>query len=270
MKLRAAALVLAAAIALAAPSAAQTAAPSPSPLPTPVAFSAQAHANVVVTTQSGTFDGTATLGVTQRTGLLRIDVISVKSESLPLPPVTATIVLDRRANTFTVWSDATKKYLTRPFLPHAAPSGSPNPSPKPGTSRAAAGTSPFAKLDVLEMSIKLTGHTSTAGLATTGLAFDMQVRKKGDAAASHVTATTQLADDYLAFPVSIDAAVEPGASGFGAKLAYAVDQFTRSVPPATQFTVPKGYTQARSLFEVVLPQHQPVNAVPGSSPSPRP
>ncbi len=83
--------------------------------------------------------------------------------------------------------------------------------------------------------MKLTGHVVTAGVATTGLSFDMQVRNKGDKATSHVTATTQLADEFAAFPMTLDVSVEPGAAPFGAKLAYVVDDLVHALPPAARF-----------------------------------
>jgi len=133
------------------------------------------------------------------------------------------------------------------------------------------GTSPFANLDVLSVTLKLTGHTTTAGLPTTGLSFDLQVRKKGDTALSHVTALTQVADEFAAFPMTIDVSVEPGAAPFSAKLGYAVDELTRSAPPATSFRVPAGYKEAPSLFDVIFPGRSGGwMRVRSPSPSPKP
>jgi hypothetical protein len=132
------------------------------------------------------------------------------------------------------------------------------------------GSSPFAKLDVLEASLRLTGHTTTAGLPTTGLAFDLQVRKAGEQAASHVSATTQLADEFAVFPVTLDVALEPGAVPFSAKLAYAVDDLTRSLPPLTRFTIPAGYREARSMLNVIFPGGMSGIPMPGRPASPLP
>lgn len=244
--------------------------PAPTPAPTPIAFSARAHANLTVTAQGGTYSGAVELGVAQRVNLTRIDVLSVKSDSFPVPPITATVVIDRRANTLTVWSDATKQFRVQSFLPRAAAS----PTPRAGaTPRATAtprppqaGTSPFSKLEVLDVSLKLTGHTTTAGLPTTGLAFDLQVRNKGDAATSHVAATTQIADEFAVFPMTLDVSIEPGAAPFSARLSYAVDDLTRSLPPLTRFAVPAGYTQAKSLLSVIFPRG--LNTVRPPSPMP--
>jgi hypothetical protein len=123
---------------------------------------------------------------------------------------------------------------------------------------------------VLDVSLHLTGHTTTAGLATTGMAFDLQVRNKGDAATSHVTMTTQLADEFAAFPMTLDVSLEPGTAPFSAKLAYAVDDLTRGVPAATRFDIPAGYAEAPSLLGVIFPQRRAVSPGPARSASPRP
>ena len=253
---------------------AQTPKPSPSPAPTVVAFSAHAHANVTVVTQGNTFSGSLQLGVAQRTNLTRIDILSVKSDTIPIPPLTVTAVIDRGANTLTVWNDATKQYRMQPFLPRAAasasPRPSPSPSPRPSSSPRAGlfprGRSPFADLDVLSLTLKMTGHTTTSGLPTTGLSFDLQVQRKADKLPSHVVATTQLADDFPVFPMTLDVSVEPGMAPVNAKLSYAVDDLTRTAPPLEHFKVPAGYTEASSLLGVIFPGR----FVPMPSPSPSP
>lgn len=262
-----------------APAGAQTAAPSPTAAPTPISFTAHAHATVTVVTENGTFGGTAQLGMAQRTNLTRIDVLSLTSDSVPIPPIAVTAVIDRTANTVTVWNDTTKLYRVQPFIPRPAATATPRASATPRPSpRASAtprppqrGTSPFANLDVLSVTLKLTGHTTTAGLPTTGLAFDLMVQRKGDKGPAHVTATTQVADEFTAFPVTIDVSLEPGATPFSAKLGYAVDDLTRGIPPATTFTVPAGYKEAPSLLGVIFPGRTPGGrtAVPSPSPSPR-
>lgn len=277
---RVAVWVMLSVLAVAGRAAAQSPAPSPAAAPAPAAFSAHAHANVTVTTASGTFGGTAQFGVAQRATKTRIDLLSVKSDSFPVPPISVTAVIDRGANTITLWSDSTKLYRVQPFIPRLPASASPRPSatpspratasPRASASPAVRGTSPFAKLDVLAVSLKLTGHTATAGLPTTGLAFDLQVQNKGDKAQTHVTATTQLADDYAVFPMTIDASVEPGGGSFNAKLNYAVDDLTRGLPPATAFDVPAGYREAPSLLGVIFPRRPAAGSTHSPSPSPSP
>jgi hypothetical protein len=244
---------------------AQTAAPrpaaSPSPAPTPLAFTARAHANVTVGTGDRTIGGTAVLGMSQRANLTRVDVISVTADAIPLPPISVTFVIDRNARTVTAWSDATKKYYVQRMSP--APSPGPTSTPKP--QGVFTGTSPFAKLDVLDVSIKLTGHTTTAGIPTSGLAIDAHFGKKGSTNVTHATATMQLADEYGAFPLTIDVLLDPGASSTGIKLSYAVDEMTRAIPAAAAFSVPAGYAQATSIMAVVFRASAPTGQ---ASPAP--
>jgi hypothetical protein len=127
----------------------------------------------------------------------------------------------------------------------------------------------------------MTGHTTTAGLPTTGLAFDFQVQGRNDRAPTHVTANTQLADDFAAFPMTIDASAEPGSGTFNARLSYAVDDLTRGLPAASMFVVPAGYTKVDSPFQVLFaggggmrPSGPASSGAPGpaatSSPAPAP
>jgi hypothetical protein len=249
-------------------SGAQTPSPSPSPVPTPVAFSAHAHGNATFVMQSGTYSGTVQLGLAKRANLTRVDVLSLKSDSFPVPPISITVVLDQAARKFTAWSDATKLYYVQslsPF-PSPTPAGSPSTSPSP---RPRGGTSPFSKLEVFEMTMKLIGHTMTLGVPTTGMSFDLQVRNKGDKGTSHMTATTQLADDFAAFPMTADVSVEPGASPLSAKISYAVDDLSRAAPPAAFFAVPAGYREATSLIGVIFPGRPTATQKPSPKPTPR-
>lgn len=65
-------------------------------------------------------------------------------------------------------------------------------------------------MDVLSLTLKMTGHRTTSGLPTTGLSFDLPVQRKVDNMPSLVTATTQLADGFAIFPMTLDVSVEPG------------------------------------------------------------
>ena len=227
---------------------------SPAPSPSPLAFAARAHADVTVDAQGRTMTGNALLGLSMRARLVRVDVLSVKTDAMTLPPIAVTLVIDRGANTVAVWNDVTKVYHVQSFLPSRSASPSPRPSAAPKASVQPQAASPFSKLDVFAMTIKLIGHTTTSGMPTTGMSFDLQVAKKGDKVPSHVTVTTQLADDYAAFPVSAEVTVEPGAAPFRANASYAVDEVTRELPPLSRFEVPAGYADAGSLFAVILPR----------------
>jgi hypothetical protein len=226
---------------------------TPAPSPSPLALAARAHADVTVDAQGRTMTGNAVLGLSMRDRLIRVDVLSVKTDAMTLPPITLTLVIDRGANTIAVWNDVTKLYHVQSFLPGRSASPSPKPSAAPKASAAPQATSPFGKLDVFAMTIKLIGHTTTSGMPTTGISFDLQVAKKGENVPSHVTVTTQLADEYAAFPVSAEVTVEPGAAAFRANAVYAVDEVTHEPPPLSRFEIPSGYADAGSLMRVILP-----------------
>ena len=225
---------------------------TPSPSPTPLAFTARAHADITVVTTDRTITGSAVLGMSQRANLTRVDVISLKTDVIPLPPISATFVVDRSARTVTAWSNVTKRY----YVSRMSPSPSPGPATTPKPQGLFVGTSFLAGLDVMDVSVKLTGHTTTAGIATSGLAIDAHFAKKGSTNVVHGTATTQLADDYGAFPLTIDVALDPGGAQ-SLKLSYAVDELTRAVPAATGFRVPAGYAKATSMIGVVLNSKRP-------------
>ncbi|HTD37538.1 MAG TPA: hypothetical protein VK669_08480 [Candidatus Limnocylindrales bacterium] len=250
---------------------------TPSPVPTPSGFTAHSHANVNFVSSGNTLNAVGRFAVAQRGGLTRIDILSVSSDSFPLPPVTGSAVIDHTARTVTVWNDTTRLYYVQSFVPSVLggraspspaprPSATPRPSPRPRRSAPPRG-SPFRDLQVLSVSLKMTGHTTTVGLPTTGLAFDLQVQGKNDRTPTHVTANTQLADDYAIFPVTFDASVEPGSGSFNMKVSYAVDDLTRTLPPTTAFTVPAGYTKASSLMGVFFPGRN-VRPAPSSSAAP--
>jgi hypothetical protein len=241
---------------LALPAGAQT--PVPAPSPSPLAFAARAHADATVDMQGRTLTGDAQLGLSMRANLTRVDVLSVKSDAMPLPPITVSLVIDRTAHTITAWNDVTKLYHVQSFLPTGSASASAKPSPTPkasGVPKAAPqAASPFGNLDVFAMTVKLTGHTTTGGVPTTGMSFDLQVAKKGETVPSHVTATAQLADEYAAFPMSIQISVKPAAAQFQANVVYAVDALTHDLPPLSRFEVPSGYADAGSLIGVIMPR----------------
>jgi hypothetical protein len=275
------------AVACATTAVAQTPSAAPSAIPTatpgPRGFTAQAHATGTAVMSGRTVTANVRLAVAQRAALVRVDVLSLTSDAFAIPPVTATLVIDHAARTVTAWSDSTHRFHVQKIevpsmIAAATPAPRPSVSPRPRPSRSpsprqrAPSHSFLRDLDVLQMTVRLVGHTTTAGEATSGLAFDFQVAKHGDAATSHVTATMQLADDFAFFPMTLDVAVEPGTAPFSAKLAYAVDSLVRGVPPASQFVVPAGYTDAGSMLGVVFTpmRHRSATPAPAATALPAP
>jgi hypothetical protein len=232
--------------------AAQTPAPkpraTPRPTSTPLAFTARGHAEISLVMADRQLSGTAELGMSQRANLTRFDVLSVHSDAFPLPPLSLTVVIDRTARFATVWSSVTKHFYVQRFTLSSGPGPTPAPSPFP----LFVGRSPFANLDVLDLRVRLTGHGMTADIATTGLEFEAHFAKKGSTNVAHVTATTQLADEYGGFPMAVDLGFDASGSTQTAKLSYAVDSLTRALPDITGFRVPTGYTRATSILAVIF------------------
>jgi hypothetical protein len=221
-----------------------TAAPA---APGPAGFTARGHADIAVVTSSRTITGNMQLAVEQRGNVGRVDILSIKTDAMPLPPIRFSVIVDRNINVLTVWNDVTKTYYRQPFT--MKPGGISVAPP----GRTGPGKSPLALLDVLTFSMKLTGHTVTHGTPTSGLAFDLVVAKKGDTATTHVTANTQLVDDSSFFPMTFDMTIEPANVPAKASFSYAVDSFARRAPPLAQFSVPSGYTKAKSLLAAIQP-----------------
>src|ERR1700688_4526890 len=121
---------------------------SPAPSPSPLALAARAHADVTVDAQGRTMTGNALLGLSMRARLVRVDVLSVKTDAMTLPPIAVTLVIDRGANTVAVWNDVTKVYHVQSFLPSRSASPSPRPSAAPKPSVQPQAASPFSKLDL--------------------------------------------------------------------------------------------------------------------------
>jgi hypothetical protein len=261
--LRGAALCAVAVAVLGRPAAGQMATPVPTPVPTVApspapsvapytpGLSARAHGVITLVGPTKTVTVSVELAMAERPNLVRVDLLSLKSDSMPLPAIVLTAIFDRRANTITLWSPLTKRYHTQPFLPQPSPTARPRATPPP----ASRPQSLLSTLDVLAITIKMTGHTLTAGVPTTGLSFDMQVAKKGEAVPTHIVATTQIVDSSVVFPMTIDASIEPGNSSQKASLTYAVDELTRGLPPLSRFTVPAGYMPTDSIGGVILHGH---------------
>jgi hypothetical protein len=230
---------------LAFPAAASAA--TPTPAPTPAGFRAHAHATLTVTTSSNTITGNVAIAMAQRANVTRIDILSVKSDTMPLPPIAFSAVVDQSTRTITVWNEVTKRYYVQVF---AAAAPMPSATPKPTSSTPF--VSPLAGLDVMSMTLKLTGHTVINDIATTGLAADLLVAKKGETATTHIAADAQIVDDFAFVPMTFNMTVEPAGSPTKAALAFAVDDLLRGAPPPGTFAVPTGYTKSRSVLDVIM------------------
>jgi hypothetical protein len=241
---------------------AQDAPASAPPSPEPAGFSGRAHITLRIPSQGSTVTAGAGVAVSQREQLTRIDLLSVDASALPIriPPLTC--VIDRRANTITVWNDAAHLYHTQSFLPAAfGGSGRPTPAPDASPRQSRAERSMLADLDVLTFNLRLTGHARTAGIASTGLAFDAKARQRGKTAIVHLSGTMQIANDSALFPVAFQAQVSVNSLA-PSRVSYLVDAFERHPPPPETFVVPSGYREAATFGEVLsgIPQHAPAPA----------
>jgi hypothetical protein len=220
---------------------------TPTPAPTPAGFRAHAHATVTVNSPNGIVTANVAAVMEQRASLTRVDILSVKSDTMPLPPIAFSVVADQTARTITIWNDVSKRYYVQVI---AAPIPAPSATPKPASSTPF--ISPFAGLDIFSMSFKLTGHTVTNGVATTGLAADLLFAKKGETATTHVAADAQIVDDFAFVPMTFNLSVEPAGGTSSFAMQFAVDDLLRGAPPPSTFAVPTGYTKARNVLEVIM------------------
>jgi molybdate transport system substrate-binding protein len=231
------------------------------PSPTPLAFSAHAHATFTAKSSTRILSGTVRLAIAQRGNLSRVDILSMKSDGMPLPPslFQLTLVVDRTARTVTMWSDSTKKYHVQ-SIPV-----SPLSSPMATSSQ----TSPLSSLDLFEFSMNLAGHTTTMGFHTTDFAFKMKLRAKGQAVTTHIAGAMNLAEDFQWFPITLDFSVTTGTSSSGMKIVYLLDDLKAELPPGDPFAVPAGYTQSASFLDVFM--HVPTALpTPGATPTTAP
>ena len=246
---------------------------SPVPPATPAGFSGRAHLTITFPTRSMTITATARVAIASRDLLTRLDVLSILTSIAPMQLGPMTVVIDRGSNMMTLWNGTSHTYYTQTFLPSMF-GGAPRPTPSAVRKRPAKpARSMLADLDLLTFDMRLTGHTVTAGLPTTGLAMEIKARQHRQTAVTHVTGAIQLADDYAFFPASLLIRAQTNPTIAPAVIAYAVDAFARDQPAADAFTIPDGYTQAPSPLAVImgLPPGRrapAATATPSASPTP--
>jgi len=84
----------------------------------------------------------------------------------------------------------------------------------------------------------------------------MRTRKKGSLQVVHGDGDTQLADEYGAFPMTIDATLGPRGSA-EPEVSYAVDELTRALPAAAGFHCRRDTTKATSMMVIFSSGPQP-------------
>jgi len=203
----------------------------------------------------------------ERDPLVRIDVLSLGIPGTDptisalvgtqlFPPGGFTIIYDRKASTYTIWSNAKRLYYT-PIKTSAA--ASPTPVPVPSASAAAGATngllSVFSFLRSLKddkiftISFTLTGHGPVNGHPATDLTFQyLKTTSAGETTDFH--GQLKLADDLDEIPVEIAASVKT--KGLP-ESSFRLDatSIAQATPADADFAVPAGYARAASLGDVI-------------------
>ncbi len=198
----------------------------------------------------------------QRGPLARVDMLSL---GLPgtdptlsallgtqlFPPGGFTIVYDRTAATYVVWSNAKRAYFTSVATP---PTGS-TPAPVASASAAPGASSPFNFLKTIRddtafsVTLSLSGHGPINGHPATGIDYRMaRTTKTGDTSDFH--GRVQLADDLDELPIEVTASVKTKSIP-QSSLRLDLTSIAKQTPNEADFAVPQGYARASDLGSVL-------------------
>jgi hypothetical protein len=206
------------------------------------------------------------IAMEERGSQLRLDILSlgIPGQSAVLntlittqlfPPGGFTIVYDRSASTYTVWSNAKQRYYSNESTASPAPSP---PAVGPVGAAVVAGGDLFSAFSVtrflkddtaFSLNLGLAGHQTVNGHPATGLNFQYsRATKGGDTLELH--GTFQFADDLDSVPVEITVS---GHSRSIPDSAFRIDlsSLAKDVPPDSDFAVPAGYVRVNSLGDVI-------------------
>jgi hypothetical protein len=207
------------------------------------------------------------LAFEERDALVRIDVLSLGIPGADptlsavlgtqlFPPGGFTVIYDRNAASYTVWSNAKHLYYSPPkSTAIAAPVPTPVPvaSPTPGASNGLGGF--FSAVHglkddrVFTVSLTLTGHPTVNGHPATELTFQyLRTTTSGETTDFH--GQLKLADDLGEIPIELAASVKT--KGFP-ESSFRLDatSIAQANPPDADFAVPPGYARAASLGDVI-------------------
>ena len=170
------------------------------------------------------------------------------------PPGGFTIVYDRKAATYTIWSNAKRTYYTPPQK-LATPAATPSPIASGGGASTNGLFAVFAFLRTLKndrafsVLLALTGHGTTNGHPSTGLHFEYKkTTTAGDVSDFH--GELQLADDLNEIPIALAASVK--SNGIPqSTLKIDATSIAEQTPSASDFAVPDGYARAAGLGDVI-------------------
>lgn len=228
---------------------------------------------LVIQTAIGGAENKLTVGgdvaLEQRGQDLRLDIVSLGipgagaaissllSTQL-FPPGGFTVVYDRKASTYTIWSNAKRSYFTSSTSGGAAQSAN-GTSATAGPAAAIGAAGGLFDIFALAKSLKddsaftatlsLAGHGTVNGHPATGLDYVYtSTTKNGEK--SDVHGRFQLADDLDALPVQITASAKsktiPESS-----LKLDLTSLAKQTPNDADFLIPQGYARAASIGDVI-------------------
>jgi hypothetical protein len=201
-----------------------------------------------------------------RGGQLRVDLLdlaipganqtlsSILSTQL-IPQGGFTVVYDRSAATYTVWSSAKRVY----YVGGGAPPSNAAPAPG-GVADAALGAGAdlfkafaFARSlkddSAFNVTLSLAGHGTVNGHPATGLDYQYS-RTANNGDSTNVRGRLQLADDLDDVPVEVTASLAAKSIPPSA-LRLDLTTLDRADPPAADFAVPAGYARANAIGDVL-------------------
>ncbi|GAC1545711.1 MAG: hypothetical protein NVS3B16_15410 [Vulcanimicrobiaceae bacterium] len=204
------------------------------------------------------------IALEQRGALLRLDILSLAipgagaaiSSLLAtqlFPAGGFTVVYDRKAATYTIWSSAKQKYYTTAGGAAPAPQTPPTRAVASNAANELFGPLAFAKAikddSAFSATLSLAGHGPINGHPATGLDYQYaRTTKTGEKTDIH--GRLQLADDLDAIPVQVTASVKskniPESS-----LKLDLTSLAKQTPNESDFEVPKGYARAADLGDVI-------------------
>ena len=227
---------------------------------------------LVVRTSLGGAGNEITLGgdiaLEERGGFVRIDLVSLAIPGTDatvssllstqlFPPGGFTIVYDRAAGTYTVWSPSKHDYFTSAASGTAPAKAAGNATPAATAALGAAGdlfgafgiASSLKNDSAFTASVSLAGHGTVNGHPATGL--DYQYARTTTAGEStEIHGRFQLADDLDSVPVQITASGK-GKSFPQSSLRLDLTSLAKGPVADGDFRVPDGYTRAATLGDVI-------------------
>jgi hypothetical protein len=170
-----------------------------------------------------------------------------------IPPGGFTVVYDRSASTYTVWSNAKHAYFTGggTAAAKAPPAGGADAAL--GTSSDLLGAFAFARGlkddSAFNVSLSLAGHETVNGHPATGVDYQYsRTTTAGDA--TDVRGRLELADDLDDIPLQVTASLKTKSLPDSA-VKLDLTTLAKSSPSESDFTVPPGYTRASNAGEVL-------------------